>query len=187
MTETITEAPEPKPIDAPWGLKPDGTPYKRNPAAYLNRAPRGSKSGGGASAPAKRAGRPTRTALSNGERRTRVADLLTIPASGLAMAGSLLGSRPLIADSIVIESATDPLAKAVADCADTEPAIARIVDTLTATGPYAALLTALFPVALQLAANHMKALPPVLKAMGAMSAEELIMQAVRSSEAKAAA
>ena len=103
------------------------------------------------------------------------------------MAGSLLGSESLIADSVVVEASTDSLAKAVADCADTEPAIARLVDTLTATGPYAALLTALFPMALQLAANHMKTLPPVLKAMGAMSAKEVIIASVRKQEAKAAA
>lgn len=58
------------------------------------------------------------------------------------------------ADAAAVGMHWDGVAKEVATLAESEPAIARVVDLVIQAGPYAGLIAAVMPLAMQLAANH---------------------------------
>jgi hypothetical protein len=164
MTETPV-APA-GPVDAPWGLTARGTPYKRNP----NRGP---------ASPRKRSSPNKKSGPTMGERRAAAAQLIGIPAAALGIAGQLTGSVPLVADAIVLSGSADSIGAAVAEVAEQQPALARVVDRIVQAGPYAALFAALTPVALQLAAHHV---PPLARIFGVQTADAVVRSAAEEAE-----
>lgn len=58
------------------------------------------------------------------------------------------------ADAAAVGMHWDGVAKEVANLAEAEPAVARVVDMIIQAGPYAGLIAAVMPLAMQLAANH---------------------------------
>jgi hypothetical protein len=169
--------------DAPYGFKADGTPYKRDPAAARASWATRNASGGSPKAPTARrkaaAGKPAPTTE---QRAQRTFEFLTIPISGLGIAAQVSGSAPLLADAIVLAHAAPDIAHAVAEVAEQDDRVARGVDQLVQTGPYAALFTALVPVALQLAANHSQRIASVTQMMGTRPVEDIIAGAEAKEE-----
>lgn len=165
--------------DAPWGRKSDGTPYARDPSRYLNRSSGGSRASG-PSAPPKTKPSARKAASGQQDRMQRVMEFLSIPITVLGLAGQASNSKPLIADAIVLQSAAPTIAEAVAQVAADNDQVARIVDKLVQSGPYAALLGALVPVVMQLAANHATELPPIAASMGLGTADQVIAAAAQA-------
>jgi hypothetical protein len=185
-------APEPAIPDAPWGLNARGVPYKRDPATYASRTKRGrATSGTGPKAPTRKAtaNRPATGPAVTQARAKAIFDLLSIPISGLALVGQTTGNLPLLADACVLSTAAPQLAEATAAVAAEHQGVAKVVDRLVQTGPWAALLTACLPVAVQLASNHAPTIKDsVGKMFNASSVEEIISAAgFEADEAAAAA
>lgn len=180
-TPTFTE-PGAATDDAPFGRKPDGTPYKRDPAQYATRT--GRKRGEGApAAPGKRSTpNKSNTAGKTQARAQAVFEALSIPVAGLAMAGQAAGSKPLIADAIVVGKASPQIAMAIAQVADQDDRVARLVDSLVQTGPYAALFTALLPVVVQLGANHSAKFAQAGAMLGAKSVDDIVAEATEQND-----
>lgn len=159
--------------DAPFGYKPDGTPYKRDP-----KAAKASWEARRAKAPGRnqKANTPSSAARTQ-QRAQAVFDMLTIPVAGLAGTGQALKSKPLIADAVVLGHSAPQIAKAVAEVADQDDRIARVVDGLVQTGPYAALFTAILPVAVQIAANHSPRFAQIGAMLGARPVDDILSAA----------
>lgn len=71
----------------------------------------------------------------------------------------MLAQVPLLATKQYADAGTitqywPGVAKEIATLADTQPAIAKVIDPLLQVGPYAALITAALPMIMQLAVNH---------------------------------
>lgn len=179
-TETITIPADNGPVDvksetaaqdAPWGLKPDGTPYKRDPAIYANRGKKAARK------PAK--GRRKATGPDYTSDVAGVLQLTTIP---LVMAGT---RKPeFMADAYVIGKGIPEVADAVNDLAQSDPRIEAIVQRLTKVGPYGALIATVMPIAIQVAVNH-RAVPPGF--MGTADPADILAVAAAEGEAVAMA
>lgn len=166
-TNDIDESkPETKP-EAPYGYKPDGTPYKRNPASYTGR---GTKTPGRKSTPNKA------TAAKGPDYAQIVMGLMQIPAAGLALGGQISRSPALVADAAAMAIHTVPLANAVDQVARENSQVAAILDKISVVGPYSALLGAVIPFAMQIMVNHTGRQVPeqVTAATGVMSRDSLI-------------
>lgn len=167
MTEQTVSAPTSGAEEAPWGYKPDGTPYKRDPRGYTGRK----------RVPAAGKAKATAAAEQTNARAKAVFETLTIPVAGLSILGQSTGNASFVADGIVLADASPGIAMAVAQIADQDARIAGLVDRLVATGPYAALFTAMLPVAMQIAANHSDALAAGLAGLGAKSRDDVLRAA----------
>jgi hypothetical protein len=174
--------------EAPYGLKADGTPYKRDPSAYARGAdhPRSGANrakGTGPKAPGRKRA-AARGTTSRGpttqDRARRVFEFIGIPVTALGLAGQGLGSKPLVADAIVLGRAAPALAESIAEVAEQDDRIARIVDSLVQTGPYAALFGALVPTIVQIAANHSPKVAGIASAVGAQSVDDILDSATPS-------
>jgi len=148
--------------EAPYGRKPDGTPYKRHPEWRAKLA--------STLANARAAKAPQRTATrrtaSKGTSTTKTASkapsvdyrpgvkgLLQLPAFALGMLGRFVNPAYAL-DSAAITLHADAVAEAVHQTALEHDQVAAILDRALALGPAGALLGALIPLGLQLAANH---------------------------------
>lgn len=150
VTEDQAPAVDP---DAPYGRKPDGTPYKRTPVPGVGErlaAARAAKRGQAPPPPRKATAAKGRTPAV--DYRPGVLGLLQVPAFTLSMAGRLNPVFHLDAAAITLHAPT--LAEAVHQTAVQDPRVAAILDKVLQIGPYGALLGALVPLAMQLAANH---------------------------------
>lgn len=155
----MVQSPKSLSEEAPYGFKADGTPYKRDPNAYKNRVPRGSK---------------TSASNKTQERAQRLYEFVNVPVTIIGIAGQTIQSKPLVADAVVLRNASAPLASAVADLADQDERIAQIVDSLAATGPYAALFGVLLPVTVQIASNHSDRFAKIGKFLGAQTVDQIL-------------
>lgn len=83
-----------------------------------------------------------------------------------------------MADCGAISKHWPGVAHETAQMAESNANVARVVDFLTAVGPFAGLLTAVLPLAMQILVNH-KRLPmhPALAQFGVVSPESMEMQA----------
>lgn len=169
---------EPDP-EAPFGRKPDGTPYKRNPENYRRGENHPRSSGDDAKSPGRRKRSPVAPAVkfSTQERTRRVFEFLTIPVGAVAVAAQVTQNAPLMADAVVLGHAAPGLAEAVAKVAEQEDKFAQIVDNLISTGPYAALFGAVVPLVVQIAANHSARVANVAVGMGMAKSVDAILQA----------
>lgn len=133
--ETTSEAPVTDP-EAPWGRRPDGTPYKRDPAAFahLRGKPFGSSNGMGR-APTKR-GAPA--APGKPVKRPSVASPLKHDAAGyaarfrkgiMAAAKVVARRRPVPGALIAVQSAS--LADSWGEVAVEYPKLGRLMDRLS--------------------------------------------------------
>ena len=83
-----------------------------------------------------------------------IAGLFQMAAAGCLIASQKSDSVPLKADAITLANAAPIMGDAVAKTAAENAEFAKIVDKITAAGPYAALITASLSLGAQLARNH---------------------------------
>lgn len=155
MTDTQTDTPP---------LKKDGTPRQRP----------GPKPGS-----PQRGGRGSRSRKP--DYRPAVGGLLQLVSTPLIILGSQRDEY--LADAAAISLHAQPIVEAVNDLAQTNPQVARVLDSLTRVGPYGALLTAVVPLAIQLAVNHRVIPHQVAEGLGAQNPEALV-GAVRQEAAR---
>jgi hypothetical protein len=163
MADEVTDVPIPNGVDAPlsdasptddpapWGYKDDGTPYKRDPEIYAARSQRSAR---------KR--RPTKSGGSKAKAKasTYEDDVLGL-VQLVAAPVFVLGTRNdvFLADAAAINASAPDIARAVADLAEKNERVARVLEKLAEVGPYGALIAAVAPLAFQVATNH-GLLPP---------------------------
>lgn len=144
--------------EAPYGRKPDGTPYKMSPeqraatGERLTAARRAAKGTRGRQfmAPAKTAGKKSSGA--SVDYRPGIIGLAQIPAFVLAIIGK---RKPVFTlDAATITLHAPQLAEALNSTAQQEQWLADALDKILAVGPYGALLGAGVPLAMQFAVNH---------------------------------
>lgn len=146
---------------APWGYKPDGTPYKVDPTRYRTRAARAGRQ---PSAP------KSKTGKSKGpDYRGSVLGLVQI--IGLPLAAAATKNDVFLADLITLNACAPGIADAVESIALSNPKVATALDKLAEVGPYGLLIGALAPLIIQGACNH--GLMPV-GVMGAVDPADLI-------------
>jgi hypothetical protein len=161
--EPIAPAPPKVDHDAPHGRKQDGTPRKRAPGPGR---PRTAKP-----APGKATTPESPQAVS--QRRTDGVESLVNVGAAVCLGVSTRLGDAYKADALVLSSAAKPLALACGEVAEQDPRFAKILDRITASGPYAALAATAVPIVAQLAMNH------GVKAMAALNAvppEQLLAQ-----------
>jgi len=129
--------------DAPWGLKPDGTPYKRDPARYQTRAANQRR----ASGPAPKKKTPGKSA-----HREAMLGLIQIVSLPVAMAATR--SDVFAADLVAINVCSEPIADAFDSLAGQNKAVAAALERLGEVGPYGLVLAAVAPLVLQIGVNH---------------------------------
>lgn len=163
--------------EAPYGRKPDGTPYKRSSetrarlAANLSRG-RARRGATAVKAPGKIAGRKPTAA--NVKYRDGVEMLLAIPKTVLSMLGQR--SRACALDAMTLDVHGPKLADAVQDAADNDERIAQALDKILAVGPYGELIGAVLALGTQMAYNHGRLPIPAEHAakLGVMDAHTLV-------------
>jgi len=164
-SEDVKVEPEHRNEDAPWGYKPDGTPYKVDPARYEKRD----------AARRKHAAPKSKTAKAKGsEHRENVLGLVQI--IGLPLAAAATRDDRFAADLIALNATAPAIADAVDGIAQSNRRMAAALDKLADVGPYGLLIGALAPLLLQVSANH-GVLPVGM--MGTVSHEDLIAAAER--------
>lgn len=138
--------------DAPYGRKADGSPKAKPGRRPKNgSAPRVAKIQ--PARPRKAAApRPTTKKPTGPDYAGAVMGLLQLPAAGLALAGAK--DQRFLADAITLELHGPPIAQALHDIAQEQPAVAAVLDRLMHVGPYGALIAAVSPLIFQVAANH---------------------------------
>ena len=157
--------------DAPWGYKPDGTPYKRDPSRYAKRA-------ANQQTPARKPTANKSSAPKGTDYANAVMGLLQLPMAAMALGGQVTKSEALVADSCAMVQYGPALANATAELAANDPRIAAVLDKISVIGPYSALLGVVIPLSLQIVVNHSNKQVPeqVTAATGVMSRSDLIAQ-----------
>lgn len=120
--------------EAPWGLKADGTPYKRDPSRYQGRGKGRAKGGKGK------------------DYRPDVRGLVQVVGMPLAVAGQ--ANEAFLADAVALEAQSEPIVEAVNELALRNARVAAALEKLATVGPYGLLLSAVSPLVLQVAVNH---------------------------------
>ena len=165
--------------DAPFGRKPDGSPYKRDPKIYQARSQRAraGRAGGTAAGPSRKS-RPNSSKQETDERRQAraqaVTNLLAAPTGTLAAIGQGVGSAALLADAVVLSENAVPLADAIAGVAEQDHRIAHVVDQIVKSTPWTVLGAVVGTMALQIAANHSTATAAMLRPLGLRTADEVL-------------
>ena len=101
-----------------------------------------------------------------------------------------LGQVPLIAlkqyaDAGAISLHWPKISEEIATLAETQPAIANLIDPLLQVGPYAALVTAVLPFILQIGVNHNRIQPGAMGTVPGSSLSAQIETAIAQAEAEA--
>lgn len=164
---------------APFGRKPDGTPYKQSPErraqaaanmasgrskARLSSSQRASSGGG-------RRASKTNNSSPHGVYKSTVEGLFQAPAFGLGLASRF---NPVFRlDALAVAEHTPAIAGALADLALENAQFAAVLDRVAQVGPYGGLVVATMPLVLQLAANHGIIAPA--PAMGILGATDLLL------------
>jgi hypothetical protein len=125
---------------APWGYKPDGTPYKVDPKRYRTREARRQA---GSKTPGKGKASPYR------ENTLGLIQIIGLP---LAAVGSR--DERFMADLVALNAMAPAIADAVDGIAQGNRRMAAALDKLAEVGPYGLLIGALTPLILQVATNH---------------------------------
>jgi hypothetical protein len=137
--------------DAPYGRKADGSPKAKPGRRPKGGIPRTAKIQ--PARPRKTAAPRTTTKKPAGpDYAGAVMGLLQLPAAGLALAGAK--NPQFLADALTLELHGPPVAQALAEVAQEQPAVAAVLDRLMHVGPYGALIAAVSPLIFQVAANH---------------------------------
>jgi hypothetical protein len=151
--------------DAPYGRFANGKPRKSPAGKYTERS---------APAPGKKRSAPAKTSKAKGpDYKAMSLGLVQLPASMLFMAGQARGNQPLTADAAALLLHGDALADGIAGLAEQDVRVARLLEKISAVGPYSALITPALAITLQMATNH-KRVP--VGTMGTVSPDELISQ-----------
>jgi hypothetical protein len=132
---------ETRPDDAPWGYKPDGTPYRVDPQRYRTRAANEAKAKGGKAKGGKAS-----------PYRDNALGLIQMIGLPLAVAGSR--DERFMADLVALNTTAPGIADAVDAIAQSNRRMAAALDKLAEVGPYGLLIGALTPLVLQVATNH---------------------------------
>ena len=180
---------------APYGINPNtGRPYTKSAEerqrwgkamaeARANKGPR--VSGRGAPAKTRRsAGAPGGSSRPNkSTARLQAAQaLMQLPAVLTAMLGTVMPAFRY--DSMAFSLHGEAVAVALADTAETVPAVAALLERAGKVGPYGALVTAMTPLVVQLAANHNMIRPGM---MGTLDRENLFATVAPDAYAQARA
>jgi hypothetical protein len=80
------------------------------------------------------------------------------------------------ADAATVGKHFHPIATEVANIADDNESVAKVIDLVIAVGPYGALVSAVLPFAMQIAANHKWIDPNALMGQGVVPPEVLDAQ-----------
>ncbi len=178
-----TEPPPASDPAAPYGRKPDGTPYKVSPEerARLGQQLTAGRQRAAAGGPKPASRRPSKSRGGRGpgtrpaappapSYATITAGLLQLPAMALAVASKWY--KPAAYDAMAISYHTPAIAQAVGKIADEDARWATVLDKAASVGPYGELTLALMPMLMQFACNH-GMLPPNPE-MGVLDPEELM-------------
>ena len=170
------------PVDpeAPYGRKPDGTPWKMSPE---QRAEMGRRLAEGRQRAASSGGRkrPSRGGRSAPATRkpatppppsyaTMAAGILQIPAMVLGIASRWWPTLGL--DALAISYHTPPISQAIGQICEEDARWAMVIEKVGSAGPYAALALPLMQLGMQIAANH-QMIPPNPDA-GVLAPDELM-------------
>lgn len=138
--------------EAPWGRKRDGTP-RAKPGRKSSSSTRSTRSSSTRST-STRSTRPSSTSRrsSGPDYEGAVTGLLQLPGAVLTMAGMV---RPeLLADAAALDAYGPAIARALADLAREQPAVAALLEKFMQAGPYGAVIAAAAPLVLQILTNH---------------------------------
>lgn len=103
---------------------------------------------------------PGTPGVSRSDREKAIQGIVQLAAGGCLMASTRVKEPlPLKADAITLASNSEGLATAIADAAEQDEKLARLVDKIAVAGPYGALIVVAFGVGSQLARNHGFAMP----------------------------
>lgn len=164
--------------EAPYGRTKGGAPRRKPgppPGSRFGAAAGKDRGGANRSVPRpgarpKPPGRPRGAQKTGTDYREGIIGLIQIPAGILGMAGTR--NEDLALDGAALAMYAPPIAEALNELAQDQPAVAAALDRILAAGPYGALIGALIPLALQIAANH-KLLPDqAVVGGGAMTREQ---------------
>ena len=169
--ELTPDAPGTPPTDpeAPFGRMKNGRPYKSSPAQRRASAKASQKAREASAAytPAKTRGRSSGKPTT--DYRPALTGLMQIPQFLLGMAARW---KPELGyDAVAVAMHSPPLVEALNETAKTDERLAKVLDRLTAVGPYGLVLAAAMPMAMQIAANHK--IIPTNRDMGILTQEEL--------------
>lgn len=165
--------------EAPYGRKADGTPKAKpgRPAGTPDGRPRTrttQRRTPRMSPPSRRKQSAAKSKQAGPDYRPGITGILQLVAAPLMVAG--VKSPACALDAATITLYADPLADACQQTAEQQPQFAAVLDRVLQVGPYGALLGAVLPMAVQIAANHGLLPEPAARAMGALSAEELMSE-----------
>jgi len=158
--------------DAPYGRKPDGTPYTRRPRPGTQRAAKLGLVGGGrkaAAPPRKRAAAPKKPEYAKGI--NGVFQLAAFPLTFVAPA-----------DAWAVTTHGPGIATALEELAHERPEIAAVLDKVLQAGPYGAIIAAVTPLVVQLLVNHGAVPESIGGALGAHPKDEILKHLAAEAE-----
>jgi hypothetical protein len=136
--------------DEPMAAAPPKVDHEapRKQAPQKSRKPRTTKRA------SKDTGQPVESPQAISERRAAGVESLCNVGAALCLGMSVRLGEAYKADAVVLSSSAAPMAKACTEVAEQDPRFAKILDKITASGPYAALAATAVPIVAQLAMNH---------------------------------
>jgi hypothetical protein len=177
--EPAHAAPPRKDPEAPYGYnKRTGEPNKRapGPGRPAHDKPR-------VAASSSATGKTETPDEIDARRASGVAGLFQIGSAGTLMMYQRTENIAWQADTIVLSTNAEQAGQVLADTAKQSPGIARLVDMVTAAGPYAALVTFGISITAQLTSNHGIG---VGRMLGAQTPEDLVAEFEQAQDADSA-